>query len=159
MVLIPASSFQLISTSCRRGYIIIWRAPTSCERHNFAFNATPRQSKSPLIWYLRPDAPIIYTGAFLLLTAWPGRRSICNIRTSTQQLNTLREALTHHYTFTHNPCHPEFLEPYSVSSLLRDQKNCLSLVWPCLLVRKRKGRCRNKREYNICLTAEPAIFL
>ena len=34
-------------------------------------------SRSPLIsWYLRPDAPVIYTGAFLLLTAWPG--SICN---------------------------------------------------------------------------------
>ena len=31
MVLIPASSLQLIWTSCRRGYIIIWRPP--CERH------------------------------------------------------------------------------------------------------------------------------
>ena len=26
----------------------------------------------------RPDAPVIYTCAFLLLTAWPGRRSIYN---------------------------------------------------------------------------------
>ena len=34
MVLIPASSLQLIWTSCRWGYIIIWRPPTSCERHN-----------------------------------------------------------------------------------------------------------------------------
>ena len=33
MVLIPASSVQLIWISCRRGYIIIWRSPTSCERH------------------------------------------------------------------------------------------------------------------------------
>ena len=33
MVLIPASSLQLIWTSCRRGYIIIWRPPTSCEHH------------------------------------------------------------------------------------------------------------------------------
>ena len=33
-VLIPAFSLQLIWTSCRRGYIIIWRPPTSCERHN-----------------------------------------------------------------------------------------------------------------------------
>ena len=79
MVLIPASSLQLLWTSSRRGYIIIWRPPTSCERHNFALNSTSRQSRSPLIsWYLRPDAPVIYTGAFLLLTAWPGRRSICN---------------------------------------------------------------------------------
>ena len=34
MVLIPAPSLQLIWTSCRRGYVIIWRPPTSCERHN-----------------------------------------------------------------------------------------------------------------------------
>ena len=45
----------------------------------FTLNSTPRQSRSPLIsWYLRPDAPVIYTGAFLLLTALPDRRSIFN---------------------------------------------------------------------------------
>ena len=61
------------------GLIIIWRPPTSCERHNFALNSTPRQSRSPLIsWYLRLNAPVIFTGEFILLTAWPGRRSICN---------------------------------------------------------------------------------
>ena len=37
----------------------------------FALRSTPRQSRSPP-WYLRPDVPVIYTGAFLLLTAWPG---------------------------------------------------------------------------------------
>ena len=80
VVLIPASSLQLTWTSCYRGYIIIWRLPTSCERHNFALNSTPRQSRLPLIsWYLRLDARVIYIGAFLFLTAWPGRRSICNI--------------------------------------------------------------------------------
>ena len=79
MSLVPVSSLQLIWTSCRRGYIIIWRPPTSCERHNFELKSTPRQSRSPLIsWYLRPDAPVIYTSAFLLLAAWSGRRSICN---------------------------------------------------------------------------------
>ena len=84
MVLIPASSLQLIWTSCHRGYITIWHPPTFCERHNFALNSTPRQSRSPLIsWYLRPDAPVIYTGAFLLLTTWPGRWSICNTHTHT----------------------------------------------------------------------------
>ena len=41
----------------------------------FALNSTPRQSRSPPD-IPRPDAPVIYTGAFLLLTAWPG--SICN---------------------------------------------------------------------------------
>ena len=77
MVLIPASSLQLIWTSYRQGHIIIWHPPTSCECHNFTLNSTPRQSRSPLIsWYLRPDAPVIYTGAFLLLTVWP--ESICN---------------------------------------------------------------------------------
>ena len=40
MVLIPASSLQLIWTFCRRGYISIWRPPTSCDRHNFALNST-----------------------------------------------------------------------------------------------------------------------
>ena len=45
----------------------------------FALNSTPRQSMSPLIsWYLRPDAAVIYTDAFLLLTAWLVWRSICN---------------------------------------------------------------------------------
>ena len=34
MVLIPPSSLQLIWTSRRWGYIIIWHPPTSCERHN-----------------------------------------------------------------------------------------------------------------------------
>ena len=33
MVLIPASSLQLIWTSSRRGYIITWHPPTSCERY------------------------------------------------------------------------------------------------------------------------------
>ena len=65
MVLIPASFLQPIWTSCRQGYIIIWRPPTSCERHNFALNSIPRQSRPLLIsWYLRPGAPVIYTGAF-----------------------------------------------------------------------------------------------
>ena len=73
MVLILASSLQFTRTSCHWGYIIIWHPPTSCKHHNFTFNSTPRQSRSPLIsWYLLPDAPVIYTGAFLLLTAWPG---------------------------------------------------------------------------------------
>ena len=64
----------------------VWRPPTSRERHNFALNSTPRQSRSPLIfWYLRPDAPVIYTGAFLLLTAWPGQRSICNKSTGAEE--------------------------------------------------------------------------
>ena len=34
MVLVPASSLKLLWNSCRQGYIIIWRTPTSCERQN-----------------------------------------------------------------------------------------------------------------------------
>ena len=77
LVLSRASYPQLIWTSCRQGYIIIWRPPTSCERHNFTLNSTPRQSRLyPDI--PRPDAPFIYSGAFPILTAWTGWRSICN---------------------------------------------------------------------------------
>ena len=73
MVLIPASSLHLIWNSYRRGYIIIWHPPTSCERHICTqFNPSTLMF---IPWYLRPDAPVIYTGAFLLLIAWPG--SIC----------------------------------------------------------------------------------
>ena len=67
MVLIQASSLKLIWTSCRWGYIIICRPPTSCERHNSHSN--PWTVKVAL-GYLRPDAPVIHTGAFLLLTAF-----------------------------------------------------------------------------------------
>ena len=67
--LTSSSELQLIWTSCNRGYIIV-----------FADSIQPDDSQGhPLIsWYLRPDAPVIYTGAFLLLTAWLGQRSICN---------------------------------------------------------------------------------
>ena len=40
-VLIPASSLQLIWTSCRRGYIIIWRSPTSCGRRQSRLSSDP----------------------------------------------------------------------------------------------------------------------
>ena len=45
----------------------------------FALNSTLRHSRSPPD-IIRQDAPVIYTGAFLILTARPGQRSICNIR-------------------------------------------------------------------------------
>ena len=76
MVLIPASSLQLIWTSCRRGYIIICRPPTSCERHN-SHSIQPVDSQG--------YPPISSTGCTCYLhrcishlTARPGRRSICN---------------------------------------------------------------------------------
>ena len=51
----------------------------------------------------RPDAPVIYTGAFILLTAWTGRRSIYNnctvikytfIFCSTNSFSCFRSVLT-----------------------------------------------------------------
>ena len=65
MVLIPASSLQLTRTSCAASYIIVLHL----------LNSTCRQWRLSL-WYLRPDAPVIYTGAFSILTVRPG--SICN---------------------------------------------------------------------------------
>ena len=65
LVLSTASSLQLTRTSCAPSYIIVLRP----------LNSTCRQSRL-FPRYLRPDAPVIYTGAFPILTARPG--SICN---------------------------------------------------------------------------------
>ena len=70
LVLSTASYLQLTRTSCALSYIIVLHP----------LNSTCRQSRLSL-WYLQPDAPVIYTGAFPILTAWPGERSICNIMT------------------------------------------------------------------------------
>ena len=53
-------------------------SPTYFLRASHLYSIQPVDSQGyPLIhWHLRLDAPVIYTGAFLLLTAWPG--SICN---------------------------------------------------------------------------------
>ena len=65
LVLSTTSYLQLTWTSCAPSYIIVLHP----------LNSTCRQSRlSP--WYLRPDAPVIYTGAFPILTARSG--SICN---------------------------------------------------------------------------------
>ena len=77
------SSFQHLLSNwlelpVHRVILLIWRPSSSCERHNFALNSICLRSRLyPDI--PRPDAPVIYTGAFSILTAWPGRRSICNI--------------------------------------------------------------------------------
>ena len=60
MVLISASSLQLIWTSYHRGYIIIWRPPTSCERHN-------SHSIQSLDSQGRPLSPDIFERMHLLL--------------------------------------------------------------------------------------------
>ena len=61
IVLIPASSLQLIWTSCRWGYIIIWHPPTSCECHN-SHSIQPLDSQGP------PWSPDIFDRMHLLFT-------------------------------------------------------------------------------------------
>ena len=76
MVLIPASSLQLIWTSCHRGYIIIWPPPTSCWRHNshsiqpFDSQGYPPISSAGCTCYLHR--------CISHLTAPSGQRSLCN---------------------------------------------------------------------------------
>ena len=60
--------------SCALRYIIVQRPPSSCGRHKLhSFNASTVIPAIP-----RPDAPVIYTGAFPILTAKPGCCSIYN---------------------------------------------------------------------------------
>ena len=56
-------------------YIIVQRPP-SCGRHNHTHSTRPQSRLySDIPW---ADAPVIYIGAFPILTARPGRRSIYN---------------------------------------------------------------------------------
>ena len=64
--------------SCALSYIIVQRQPSSWGRHNFAL-IQPVHGQSYNFDIPRPDAPVIYTGAFPILTARPGLRSIYNI--------------------------------------------------------------------------------
>ena len=76
MVLIPASSLQLIWISCRFpvGYIIIWRPPTSCDRHN-SHSIQPLDSQGrPLI--SSTGCTCYLHRCISHLTTWPGRWSI-----------------------------------------------------------------------------------
>ena len=58
-------------------YIIVQRPP-SCGRHNFALIQPVHGQGYNILIIPRPDAPVIYIGAFPILTAQPGRRSIYN---------------------------------------------------------------------------------
>ena len=69
----PKPSNFLSSTS----YIIVQRPPSSCGRHNFALiQLVHGQVYNPDI--PRPNEPVIYTGAFPILTARQVRKSIYN---------------------------------------------------------------------------------
>ena len=102
LILSTASYLQLTRTSCAPSYIIVLRP----------LNSTCRQSRlSP--WYLQPDAPVNYTGAFPILTAWPGRRSIYNNRLAKQ--------------ISANRCWNNTV--YVLSARMRKDKKSRLLVW------------------------------
>ena len=62
------------------GYIIVWCPPASCG-HTHLHRIQPFPQVKVIFWYLRPDAPVIYTGASL---DWRlSRGSICNINRQT----------------------------------------------------------------------------
>ena len=81
-----SSDLQLVSTPTRLtsclhpSYIIIWRPFFFLRASQFRTHSTHPRSR---LWYPdipRPDAPVIYIGAFPILTARPGRRLIYNTR-------------------------------------------------------------------------------
>ena len=51
-------------------------------------------------WHTRPDSPVIYKGAFLLLAAWPGRRSICNNHHHVVPLARISLTLSHYFSIS-----------------------------------------------------------
>ena len=77
-------------------YIIVPRPPSSCGRHNFALiQPVHGQGYNPDI--PRPDAPVIYSVAFPILTARLGCRSIWN-RTRWFQFRILGSSTSHKVT-------------------------------------------------------------
>ena len=76
VVLIPASSLQLIWTSCHWGYIIIWCPPTSCE-HHICTHFNPSTVKV-IPWYIFDQMHLLFTQVHFLF--WQlGWGPICNI--------------------------------------------------------------------------------
>ena len=63
-ILSPKLWLQLTELPVATGYIIVWRLPASCGRH-ICTQLNPSTVKV-IPRYLRPDAPVIYTGAFLI---------------------------------------------------------------------------------------------
>ena len=70
--LVPKLTDVLSSPS----YIIVQPPPSSCGRHNLALIQPVHGQGYNILIIPRPDEPVIYTDAFPILRAWPGRRSI-----------------------------------------------------------------------------------
>ena len=63
-ILSPKLKLQLTELPVAPGYIIVWHPPASCGRH-ICTQLNPSTVKV-IPWYLRQDALVIYTGAFLI---------------------------------------------------------------------------------------------
>ena len=86
--------FKLTNFLSSPSYIIIQHPPSPCGRHNFALLQPVHGQGYNILIIPRPDAPVIYTGAFPILTARPGRRSICNIYWDHQMIKKTVENIT-----------------------------------------------------------------
>ena len=64
----------------------------------------------------QPDASVIYIGAFPILTAWPGRRSICNIDL---YLTTLNVSIFWVFGMTRPGIEPPSSRPLATNLLIR----------------------------------------
>ena len=90
MVLIPASSLQLLNRESwgppllGAGSLYSILSPTNlnflCTELYYCFTPIQFNPSTVIVipWRPWPDAPVTYTGAFLILTAWLGWRSIYN---------------------------------------------------------------------------------
>ena len=75
-ILSPTGLVSKLTDSLSSSSYIIVQRPPSCGRHNRTHSTRPRSRLySDIPW---ADAPVIYIGAFPILTARPGRRSIYN---------------------------------------------------------------------------------
>ena len=70
------SGLQTDWISWALSYIIVLRPPSSCGQDKLHSSPHPQSRLHSAI--PRPDTPVIYIGAFPILTARPGRRSIYN---------------------------------------------------------------------------------
>ena len=67
---------KLIDFLYSPSYILVPPPPSFCGRHNLALIQPVHGQGYNIPIIPRPDAPVIYTGAFPVLTGRPGRRSI-----------------------------------------------------------------------------------
>ena len=78
-----------LNLSVAPGYIIVWHPPASC-RHHICTQFNPSTVKV-ISWYLRPDAPVIYTGASLIWQLGQGSIWPTNLLKSCVFLNFLKK--------------------------------------------------------------------